>query len=111
MAQAVEHVTQREGEYYVTGTRVPVGVVIAAWKQGSEPKEIPDQFQSLSLADVYGTISFYLDNQTEMDAHFAALEEEFARASQLDRERNPHLYARVHAYYATHHKPEETAKS
>lgn len=110
MAQAVEHVTQREGEYYVTGTRVPVGVVIAAWEQGSAPNEIPDQFQSLSLADVYGAISFYLDNREEMDAHFATLREEFARASQLDRKQNSELYARLHSYYATHHKPEEARK-
>ena len=56
MIPTIEHVQEREGEYYVVNTRVPVGVVIAAWQRATTPQHIVEQFPSLSLADVYGVI-------------------------------------------------------
>ncbi|MGH2487170.1 MAG: DUF433 domain-containing protein, partial [Ktedonobacterales bacterium] len=58
MIHAVEHVREREGEYYVASTRVPVGVVIASWRRGASPDHITEQFPPLSLADVYGVITY-----------------------------------------------------
>jgi uncharacterized protein (DUF433 family) len=101
MIPTVEQVQEREGEYYVVNTRVPVGVVIAAWQRATTPQHIVEQFPSLSLADVYGVITYYLDHQQELDAHFARLQ---------DRTERPEYYAdlrqRIDAWRVGHAKPE-----
>jgi uncharacterized protein (DUF433 family) len=79
MISTVEHVQEREGEYYIVNTRVPVGVVVAARQRAATPQHIVEQFPSLSLADVYRVITYYLDHQQELDAHFARLQEEYER--------------------------------
>ena len=79
MLNTIEHVRNQDGEYYVAASRVPVGVVIAAWKRGDTPARIVEQFPALTLADVYGVITYYLDHQADLDAHFAALAAEYER--------------------------------
>lgn len=96
MLNVVEHVEKREDEYYVTHTRVPVGVIIAAWKRNPSPEDIVDQFPSLSLADVYGVVSYYLDHRPEMDAHFAHLAEEYERERLREQAADPEFYADLH---------------
>lgn len=95
MIRAVEHVREREGEYYVANTRVPVGVVVAAWKRGEAPDRIGEQFPSLSLADVYGVITYYLDHQDDLDAHFDRLEREYEDARRASRAERPEFYAEL----------------
>jgi uncharacterized protein (DUF433 family) len=111
MIQTIEHVQEREGEYYVTNTRVPVGVVIASWKRGTPPEHITEQFPPLSLADVYGVVTYYLDHQQELEAHFTRLEEEYERARLAERAERPEFYAdlhqRIETWRATH--PTETS--
>ena len=93
MIRTIEHVQEREGEYYVANTRVPVGVIIAAWQRGNTPNHITEQFPSLSLADVYGAITYYLDHQDEMDKHFDCLEREYEQARLAARAERPEFYA------------------
>jgi uncharacterized protein (DUF433 family) len=93
MATTIEHVEEREGEYYASRTRVPVGVIVAAWKRGDAPERIVEQFPSLSLADVYGVITYYLDHERELEAHFAQLRDEEERARQAARAKDPEFYA------------------
>ncbi len=92
MATTREHVEELEGEYYASRTRVPVGVIIAAWKRGDTPERIVEQFPSLSLADVYGVITYYLDHEHELDAHFARLRNEYEQARQAARAEHPAFY-------------------
>ncbi|HEV8191990.1 MAG TPA: DUF433 domain-containing protein [Ktedonobacterales bacterium] len=82
MATTIEHVEERNGEYYAARTRVPVDVVIAAWRRGDVPERIVEQFPSLSLADVYGVITYFLDHEKDLRAHFAGLRDECERARQ-----------------------------
>jgi uncharacterized protein (DUF433 family) len=93
MAMTIEHVEEREGEYYAARTRVPIGVVVAAWKRGDAPERIVEQFPSLSLADVYGVITYYLDLQREMETHFARLRDEYEREREAARAADPDFYA------------------
>jgi uncharacterized protein (DUF433 family) len=64
-----EHVENREGVYYVPGTRVSLDSIVYAFREGSSPEGIREDFEALSLADVYGAIAFYLDHQTDIDAY------------------------------------------
>ncbi len=93
MATTIEHAEEREGDYYAARTRVPVGVVVAAWKRGDAPERIVEQFPSLSLADVNGVITYYLDHRREMEAHFARLLDEYEHAQRAARDADPVFYA------------------
>jgi uncharacterized protein (DUF433 family) len=109
MISTVEHVQEREGEYYVTSTRVPIAVVLAAWKRGTSPGHITEQFPILSLADVYGVITYYLDHEQELEEHFARLAEEYEQARLTSRAERPELYddlqRRIEAWRIEHPRP------
>ncbi len=50
-------------------TRVTLDTVVAVFKQGATAEEIVYRYPSLKLADVYGTIAFYLNHQTDVEAY------------------------------------------
>ena len=43
--------------------------VIYAWQSGESPEQIVDDFDVLSLADVYAVISYYLQHRADVDAY------------------------------------------
>ena len=106
MAQTIEHVQKRSGEYYIASTRIPVGVVIASWKRQTAPERIVEQFPMLSLADVYGAITYYLDHQQELEQHFALLHDEYERERLRARDERPEFFSnlkqRIDAWRAEH---------
>lgn len=50
-------------------TRVTLDTIIAVFKEGKTAEKIVDRYPSLKLADVYGTIAFYLNHQQEVEAY------------------------------------------
>jgi len=61
--------TDADGVVRVGGTRVTFDTVIAAFSAGATPEEIAQQFPSLSLADVYQVIGFYLHRPSEVQEY------------------------------------------
>ncbi len=54
---------------------IPVCRWIPCWRpfcDGATPEEIVQQYDTLSLADVYAVISYYLEHQPDIDAYLAA---------------------------------------
>ena len=77
-----EFVEQRNGGYYVSGTRVSLDSIVYAYRRGESAGSIRQNFPSLSLVQVYGAITFYLSNQKAVDVYLAEPEkewDEFAR--------------------------------
>jgi uncharacterized protein (DUF433 family) len=66
---AREYIESREGDYYVTGTRVSLDSIIHAFRRGESPETICQNFELLSLEEVYGAIAYYLANQADLDAY------------------------------------------
>lgn len=65
-----QYVEQREGSYYVAGTRISLDSVIYPFKSGASPEAILRSFPSIgSLERVYGAITFYLANTEAMEAY------------------------------------------
>ncbi|HEX6799270.1 MAG TPA: DUF433 domain-containing protein [Ktedonobacterales bacterium] len=83
-------VCEGDGELLVGASRVLLRTVIAARKVGQSPEEIRENFPSLSLAQVYGAIVYYLEHQDALDARFTAEEQQIEelraanRAGQVD---------------------------
>lgn len=94
--QTVEHVQERDGDYFVGHSRVTLGSAIAAWRQGGErPESVTEAFPSLSRADAYGAIAFYLDHRQELDHLFAEQLAEFERQRAESQSAHPEFYAEM----------------
>jgi uncharacterized protein (DUF433 family) len=59
------------GVLRVIGTRVSLDSVIFAFKEGATPEEIVQQYPTLDLKDVYAVVSYYLQNQDEVENYLA----------------------------------------
>ncbi len=66
---AKEYVEQRDGNYYVAGTRVSLDSIVHAFHRGESPETIGQNFEVLRLEEVYGAIAFYLANQAAIDEY------------------------------------------
>ena len=94
---AMEYVEQRNGGYYVLGTRVSLDSVVYAFLRGESPEDIAESFPALGLEQVYGAIAFYLANQRTIDAYLEEGKAEFARLREEARRKHPSLYAKLDA--------------
>jgi uncharacterized protein (DUF433 family) len=59
----------KDGVVRVGGTRVTLDTVVRAFSRGATAEEIAQQYPSISLSDIYATISYYLQNQAEVDKY------------------------------------------
>lgn len=60
-----------DGVIRVRGTRVTLDTVWEAFNDGATAEEIAQQYQSLSLADVFQAIGYCLRNPTPLTAYLA----------------------------------------
>ena len=93
------YVEQREGGYWIQGTRISLDSVVYAFKRGTAPESIKRSFPLLSLEEIYGAITFYLSHEQEIDTYLAQAESQFAAESEarnaLARATNPELFERL----------------
>ena len=57
------------GEPIIAQTRTPVRAIVENWRLGIRPEEIPLHLPHLTLAQVFDALSFYLDNQLEINEY------------------------------------------
>jgi uncharacterized protein (DUF433 family) len=61
-------IEERNGSYYITQSPITFEAVVLRFKEGLSPETIRrDCFPTLSLAGIYSVISFYLNNQAQVD--------------------------------------------
>ena len=58
-----------EGVIKICKTRVPLDTVIYAFLDGASAEEIVQRFPTLTLAEVYQTIGYYLRNRSKIDQY------------------------------------------
>ena len=73
-----EHIEQREGVYYISGTRISLDSIVYAFREGCSAETIREDFEGLTLAQVYGAIAFYLDHQTDIEGYLLQRKEQWA---------------------------------
>lgn len=69
------HVDQY-GVVRVVGSRITLDTVVHAFENGASAEEIVLSFPTLSLADVYGVISYYLHHKANVRAYLEQREAE-----------------------------------
>lgn len=75
---AKEYIEERNGNYYVAGTRISLDSIVHAFRRGESPETISQNFELLRLEEVYGAITYYLANQAEVDAYLVRQNEKWA---------------------------------
>ena len=90
-----EYIEQRNGGFYVAGTRVSLDSIVYGFKGGESPETIRQNFSSLTLEQVYGAIAFYLAHKEEVDGSIREGEAEIERSVPPLSARRPEMYARL----------------
>ena len=67
-----------DGAIRVSGTRVTLDSLVAAFREGATAEEIAQQYPSIPLADIYATIGYYLRHRPSVDAYLEGREAERA---------------------------------
>lgn len=67
--QPIPLTTTPEGVVRITGTRVPLETVVRAFYAGATPEEIAQDFPTVTLAQVYAVLAYYLAHRVEVDAY------------------------------------------
>src|ERR671930_713664 len=93
------YVEQRDGGYWLTGTRISLDSIVYAFKRGAAPESIQRAFPLLTLEEICGAMTFYLAHAQEIDTYLAQAEAEFAvlanAMNAAARTANPALFQRL----------------
>jgi uncharacterized protein (DUF433 family) len=80
------YVEVRDGAYYIAGTRIGLDVLIYDFRRGESPEAIFESYPSIgSLANVYGAITFILENPEAVEQYLCEQEARWRRL----REKHP----------------------
>jgi uncharacterized protein (DUF433 family) len=90
-----QHVEYRDGGYWVADSRVSLDSVVYAYQHGHTPEDIAESFPAISLAEVFGAISFYLDRRQEVDDYLAKVRAEYEAKRQVTRNADPAFYEKL----------------
>src|SRR5207248_1470518 len=61
-----EYVEERNGGYYLVGTRISLDSIVQCFNDGLSPETILSEFETLTLAQVFGAIAFYLEADNDL---------------------------------------------
>lgn len=90
-----EYIEQRNGSYYIARTRISLDSVVYSFRRGNSPETIQSEYPLLKLAQIYGAIAFYLDNQETVDRYLEEKRREFEASAIPLSEANPELWAKL----------------
>ena len=80
------YVEERDGGYYIAGTRVSLDSIVHAFQDGESPEGILRSFPMAGpLVRIYGAITFYLENKEKVEAY---LRDQERRWDELRKERS-----------------------
>jgi len=91
------YVELRGEDYMLVGSRVSLASLVANWKEGLSPESIRDNFPTLRLEQVYGTIAYYLANQAQIETYLAALAVDFEHRKAEEEARYPEVTSKLRA--------------
>jgi uncharacterized protein (DUF433 family) len=73
------YVEERDGGYYIAGTRISLDSIVHAFQAGESPDEILHSFPMAGpLVRIYGAITFYLENTEKVEAYLKAQDRRWA---------------------------------
>ena len=92
----VEYVLQTpEGGWRISGSRVSLDSVVHAYRDGLSPEAIAEEYPSLSLEQIHGTLAFYLRHREEIDRHLMLQESRWEQLRQESEAKHGELLKRL----------------
>ena len=88
--------TDEGGVIRVANTRVTLLTIVGSYLSGETPELIHEGFPTVTLADIYAVIAYYLANQAEIDAYM----QEIDAAAQKRREEHERNDPKAQAFNA-----------
>ncbi len=92
---ATKYVVERDGAYWIAGSRVSLDSVVYAYRAGRAPEDIVRSFPALTLEYVYAAIAFYLARQTEIDRYLDRRKAEYEAQRKAARLASPTLHSKL----------------
>jgi uncharacterized protein (DUF433 family) len=77
--EPVPLVRDEAGRLMVVGTRISLDILVADFKLGRTPEAIHDSYETVSLADVYAVLAYYLRHRAQVETYLGEQEQEAAR--------------------------------
>ncbi len=90
-----EYIEQRDGGYFIRGTRVSLDSIVYAFLRGESPEGIAESYPALGLEQIFGALAFYMANRKMVDRYLCEARQEFETLRQHARGNNPALYAKI----------------
>ena len=87
-----KYVEDVDGVLRLAGTRVSIDSIVYAFWRGQTAETIAQSFPVLTLEQVYGALTFYLANRSEIDAYLKQADAQFETMRQAAREQDPMFY-------------------
>ncbi len=100
-----KYVQQRNGGYFINGTRVSLDSVVYAFLRGESAEGIAESFPALDLEQIFGALAFYMSNRELVDRHLREAREDFEAMRHQARQANPALYRKLAEARQTIHSP------
>ena len=92
------YIEERDGALKIAaGTHVSLSSVVISFQDGQSPESIVQSFPTLTLAQVYGAIAYYLENEHTIDDSIAQVQREFEQSVPPLSQTNPELFTRLQA--------------
>jgi uncharacterized protein (DUF433 family) len=91
------YVAQTDGVYRISATRVSLDSVVCDFLNGLSLESIVDNFDGLTLEQVYGAITYYLAHRTEVDTYLRRNRAKFEALRLQARAAHPLLYQKLEA--------------
>jgi uncharacterized protein (DUF433 family) len=88
-SELIPLVSGTDGVLRLSGTRVTLDTIVAAFNEGATAEEIAQQYPSVTLADVYQVIGYYLRHATELEPYFARRRDAAAETRQANESQAP----------------------
>jgi uncharacterized protein (DUF433 family) len=82
-AEPVPLVPGDDGVIRVKGSRVTLETIVGAFNRGATPEEIAQQYDAVSLPDIYAVITYYLRHRTDVDDYVAKAQREAQQVRDL----------------------------
>lgn len=83
--------TDADGAIRIGNTRVLLEIVVHAFWRGETPENIVESFPTLTLADVYAVIAYYLQNRAAVDGYMQAADADAQQMMQTIRTKTTDL--------------------
>jgi uncharacterized protein (DUF433 family) len=98
-----------EGGWRISGTRVSLDSIVYGYLEGETPESIAEDFPSLTLAQVYAGLAFYLKHRDEIDGHLALQQSRWEQLRQQSQTAHSPLLSRLRARREEPDRPEGAA--